>query len=123
MKTTGLRRVAGMTRFAHGRFLIMATRRRTGKTRPRRTDLAPFPARSRIAMKRRRRKLGVTTHKARALWYRDVATWPAIDTSATRVAQERTRARATLAPARAAGNWELAGPSNIGGRMTSVVCD
>src|SRR5262245_9781298 len=98
----------------------MATRQRsTEKRRTRRTDLAPFPVRSRIAMKRRRRKLGVTTHKARALWYRDMATWPAIDTSAARVAQERNRVRATLAHASAVGTWEVAGPSNIGGRMTS----
>ena len=102
----------------------MVTRRRRVRSGPtRRTEIAPFPARARIAVKRQRRILGVTTHKARALWYRDNATWPMIDTSATRVAEERARVRASLPPAQAAAAWELAGPSNIGGRMTAVVCD
>jgi photosystem II stability/assembly factor-like uncharacterized protein len=38
------------------------------------------------------------------------------------VALERSRAAAALAPQTGAAQWELVGPTNVGGRMTSVGC-
>jgi photosystem II stability/assembly factor-like uncharacterized protein len=84
--------------------------------------VTPFSARRRIAGKKRVRHLGITTHKARTQWYRENTTWPALDASAARVAAERRRGRASLPPATVAGTWQQAGPTNVGGRTTSVVC-
>lgn len=65
----------------------------------------------------------VTTHKQRAEWFNERASWPFREASAQQVAQERTRVRKALAVAPGTANWVEAGPSNIGGRLTSVVCD
>ena len=64
----------------------------------------------------------LTTHKARSIWYRDSAAWPTLEASVQRLVSERRRVRRTLQTAPGAGTWEAVGPTNIGGRMTAIVC-
>jgi photosystem II stability/assembly factor-like uncharacterized protein len=74
---------------------------------------------------RKKRKHGVpearlSNHKARSTWFQSRVTWPYREAPIEAMIRERQRAKQSLAasPVR----WELAGPSNIGGRMTSLVC-
>lgn len=64
-----------------------------------------------------------STHKKRARWFNARAAWPHRDAPQTTRMAERERAAANLPPATVTTNWEFIGPSNVGGRMTSVVCD
>lgn len=61
-------------------------------------------------------------HKPRAAWFRSRVAWPAREASAARLATERRRALRTLPAMALAARWQLAGPTNIGGRCTSLVC-
>ncbi len=60
-------------------------------------------------------------HKARAAWFRSRVSWPAREPPAIKLASERKRALRTLPAAPIAAAWQLAGPTNIGGRCTSLV--
>ena len=62
-------------------------------------------------------------HKPRASWFRARAAWPFRDPAVTTLIRERRRARRKFAAAPIAANWEMVGPTNIGGRCTSLVCD
>jgi photosystem II stability/assembly factor-like uncharacterized protein len=64
-----------------------------------------------------------TTHKNRARWFQARAAWPVREAPVHALVAERTRAARSLAPHAAASSWELVGPTNVGGRMTSIVCD
>lgn len=75
-----------------------------------------------IRRKKPRPKLR-STHKVRSEWFRDSAAYPFRDISAESVARERRRAKRVLASHAPAGRWRLIGPTNIGGRMTAIVCD
>lgn len=62
-------------------------------------------------------------HKARSAWFQSRATWPMREARVRTLVQERTRAEKSLAtPATISAQWESAGPSNTGGRMTCLVC-
>jgi len=61
------------------------------------------------------------SHKRRSLWFQARAAWPNREAAVARLVAERARAKALPAPPTAA-TWESVGPSNIGGRMTSIVC-
>jgi len=65
------------------------------------------------------------THKQRAGWFHARVSWPLRDRSAARLHAERRRAERSLpaAPVPAAAQWQCAGPLNIGGRATAIVCD
>lgn len=77
---------------------------------------------------RKRRVKGVpeprlTHHKARSSWFQARTTWPVREAPVQRLVQQRAQAEKTLAsPTAGAAQWESAGPSNIGGRMTCIVC-
>jgi photosystem II stability/assembly factor-like uncharacterized protein len=60
-------------------------------------------------------------HKARAAWFRSRVTWPAREAPEIKLASERRRALRTLPAAPLAAKWQMAGPTNIGGRCTSLV--
>ena len=62
-------------------------------------------------------------HKARSGWFRARVTWPLREASTKKLAFERRRAVRTLAAASTTARWELAGPTNIGGRCTALACD
>src|SRR6266446_1922086 len=102
------------------------TRRSSVETRgdeaspPRREDLLqPVPP-------RKRAKGGVvrlTSHKARSRWFQTRASWPIREPSVNRLVRERMRVEKSLAaPANITAQWECVGPTNIGGRITSLVC-
>jgi photosystem II stability/assembly factor-like uncharacterized protein len=61
-----------------------------------------------------------TTHKKRTAWFQSRVAWPYREPSAGSLVSERSRAAAALAPHPAATQWQLVGPTNVGGRMTSV---
>ncbi len=61
------------------------------------------------------------THKARAQWFRDNAAWPQREAPTDRLVRESRRARRTLTSLEFEEDWQLAGPTNVGGRTTSVV--
>jgi len=63
-----------------------------------------------------------TTHKKRTAWFQARAGWPYREPSAHTLLAERSRVASALAPQAGAMQWELVGPTNVGGRMTSVAC-
>lgn len=60
-------------------------------------------------------------HKGRAAWFRARVSWPLRDASAFALAAARNKADRKLASLPGA-KWTLAGPTNIGGRCTALVC-
>jgi photosystem II stability/assembly factor-like uncharacterized protein len=98
--------------------------RRVAKTPPKKTvrdidlNLSGGP--------RKKRPSGVpaprtTTHKRRATWFETRAAWPYRERSAFTLVRERSQVVAALPPHAGDTNWELVGPTNVGGRMTSIV--
>ncbi|MDH4191491.1 MAG: hypothetical protein OEW21_14975, partial [Betaproteobacteria bacterium] len=65
----------------------------------------------------------LSLHKPRSGWFRARAAWPLREAPVAKLAAERRRTLRSLPAAKAAGKWEMAGPTNIGGRCTSLVCD
>ena len=63
-----------------------------------------------------------TTHKKRTVWFQARVGWPYRERSAYALLGERSRAAAALAPQTGTAQWDLVGPTNVGGRMTSIVC-
>jgi photosystem II stability/assembly factor-like uncharacterized protein len=63
-----------------------------------------------------------TTHKKRATWFQTRVAWPYREPSTNSLLSERSRAAAALAPHAGTAQWELVGPTNVGGRMTSIGC-
>ena len=66
----------------------------------------------------------LTLHKKRATWFRARVAWPLREAPLHKLDVERRLAESRLpaAPLPAPG-WQLAGPTNIGGRCTAIVCD
>ena len=62
----------------------------------------------------------VTTYKNRTAWFKARVAWPNREPSAGSLLGERARAAATLPALAGTAQWELVGPTNIGGRMTSL---
>jgi len=76
---------------------------------------------------KKRRRSGVpaprtTTHKKRATWFQARTAWPYREPSAQALLGERSRTAAALAPQPGTAQWESIGPTNVGGRMTSICC-
>ena len=63
----------------------------------------------------------VGTHKARARWFQARESWPFREAPVALLTKERTRSEFRMREAARAGNWKEAGPTNIGGRTTSVI--
>jgi photosystem II stability/assembly factor-like uncharacterized protein len=68
-----------------------------------------------------RHKPRLSRHKKRSVWFQARASWPLREAPVHTLVRERNRAKTTLR-APAAVHWDSIGPSNIGGRMTSIVC-
>lgn len=60
-------------------------------------------------------------HKARSVWFRARAAWPVREAPVHALVRERSRAAKSVAPLPGTAIWESAGPTNIGGRLTSLV--
>jgi hypothetical protein len=64
-------------------------------------------------------------HKHRAGWFYARVSWPLRDRSTAQLRAERRRVERSLptAPVPVSSKWQSAGPTNIGGRTTSLACD
>jgi photosystem II stability/assembly factor-like uncharacterized protein len=73
---------------------------------------------------KRRAKGGVvrlTNHKVRSRWFQTRASWPVREAPVNRLVRERARVEKSLgAPSNITSQWECVGPTNIGGRITSL---
>jgi photosystem II stability/assembly factor-like uncharacterized protein len=65
----------------------------------------------------------LSNHKRRSVWFQSRTAWPLREAPTAALIQERGRAGQTVPAAPGTAQWQLAGPINIGGRMTSLVCD
>ncbi len=63
-----------------------------------------------------------TTHKKRSAWFQARTTWPFREADVETLVSERARLETPPAAQAVAQQWELMGPTNIGGRCTSVAC-
>lgn len=70
-------------------------------------------------------KLGPVSrnHKRRGNWFQSRAAWPLREARVRKLVRERERAEDTLTPAPGTEQWQNIGPTNVGGRVTSLVCD
>src|SRR3954471_4783637 len=69
----------------------------------------------------RRNHLRLTHHKVRSRWFQARTSWPVREAPVHTLIRERTRVEKSLtAPANVAGSWECVGPTNVGGRITSL---
>ena len=65
----------------------------------------------------------LTSHKARSRWFQARASWPVREAPVNRLLHERLRVEKSLAvPRNVTSQWECVGPTNIGGRITSLAC-
>jgi hypothetical protein len=78
---------------------------------PRRKDLAAGAVRVRLSF-----------HKKRSVWFQARSSWPVREAPVDILVRERGRAKAALETPATAVKWHSIGPTNIGGRMTSIVC-
>ena len=63
-----------------------------------------------------------TTHKKRSVWFRARVTWPLREAPITALVRERTLYSVSMPPHPGKTEWEIVGPTNVGGRMTCAVC-
>ncbi len=82
--------------------------------------LKPGPRRKDLKKKHRPR-VRLSRHKQRSVWFQSRSAWPMREAPVHALVRERNRAEQTL-PATENVVWESIGPTNIGGRMTSIVC-
>ena len=84
------------------------------------SDLAPAPLQQQLPG-----KLGPISrnHKRRSNWFQTRAAWPLREAQVRRLVSERERVDDTLLAAPGTEQWENIGPTNVGGRVTSLVCD
>ena len=82
--------------------------------------LKPGPRRKDLK-KNRWPRARLSRHKQRSVWFQSRSAWPMREAPVHALVRERNRTKQTL-PATENVVWECIGPTNIGGRMTSVVC-
>jgi len=73
-------------------------------------------------LKPRTRKLRHSGHKQRSVWFQARSAWPLREAPVQTLVLERNRVNRDLPTPKRAAPWRCVGPTNIGGRMTSVVC-
>src|SRR6266487_6685520 len=61
----------------------------------------------------------LSCHKKRSIWFQSRACWPFREAQVHKRVKERNRVQTLPATETV---WECIGPTNIGGRMTSIVC-
>lgn len=64
----------------------------------------------------------LSNHKARSRWFRARAAYPVREAPVLELVVERDRAAKSLPQPVAGTPWEAIGPTNIGGRLTSLIC-
>src|SRR5258707_15498982 len=71
--------------------------------------------------KGKQQAIRLTSHKARSRWFQARASWPVREAPVNRLLRERLRVAKSLAPPpNVTAEWECVGPTNIGGRVTSL---
>src|SRR6266699_2371008 len=60
--------------------------------------------------------------KKRSVWFQARSSWPVREAPVDILVRERDRVRTALKTPATAVKWDSIGPTNIGGRMTSIVC-
>src|SRR3982074_3327717 len=68
----------------------------------------------------RRPRVRLSRHKQRSVWFQSRSAWPVREAPVHALVRERNRTKETL-PAKEGVVGECIGPTNIGGRMTSIV--
>jgi photosystem II stability/assembly factor-like uncharacterized protein len=81
--------------------------------------IKPLPARGGGARKTHTR---LSNHKARSTWFQNRATWPVREAPTRALVRAREAARKSLPRPADAPEWQSIGPTNVGGRLTSLVC-
>ena len=56
------------------------------------------------------------------MWFQQRAAWPLREASVMKLVAERERVEHILAPIAGMTQWECVGPTNVGGRLTSLIC-
>ena len=75
------------------------------------------------ASSRRIGQVRLSHHKSRGRWFQARTAWPVREAPVHTLIRERARVEKSLAPAtQIAASWESVGPTNIGGRITSLAC-
>src|SRR5580765_4165785 len=65
----------------------------------------------------------LSNHKPRGHWFQSRSAWPKREAPVHTLVAERQRVARSLPPAMQNGaQWECVGPTNIGGRITSLIC-
>ncbi len=86
-------------------------------------DLKPIrPGPRKKELKPRAPKPQSSSHKRRSVWFQARSSWPFREAPVHILVRERNRVKADMPTLEGAALWECIGPTNIGGRMTSVVC-
>src|SRR6266496_3268183 len=86
-------------------------------------DLKPIrPGPRKKELKPRAPKPQPSGHKRRSVWFQARSSWPLREAPVHTLVLERNRVKADMPTPEGAPPWECIGPTNIGGRMTSVVC-
>jgi len=67
-------------------------------------------------------KTHASGHKKRSVWFQARSSWPLREAPVHTLVVERNRVKRDLPTPKGAAPWKCIGPTNIGGRMTSVVC-
>src|SRR5215831_5971976 len=89
----------------------------------RKDDASPItPGPRKQDLKRRVSKPRLSSHKRRSVWFRARSAWPYREAPVHSLVLERNRVKRDLPTAKDAAPWRCIGPTNIGGRMTSLVC-
>jgi len=87
-------------------------------------DINPItPGPRKKDLKRRAAKPRLSGHKKRSIWFQARSAWPLREAPIHTLVLERNRAKRDLPVAKRAARWRCIGPTNIGGRVTCVVCD
>ena len=97
------------------------------KTKPRKAIKSRPSASTEYTASARPKHHGATVrlshHKARGRWFQARSAWPVREAPVHTLIRERERAAKSLPPVTTVGSsWECVGPTNIGGRITSLVC-
>ena len=98
---------------------------RPGKKRGTRSGDPNAPLGKGPGKKALRRKLGAISrnHKRRSVWFQARAAWPFREACVNKLVSERARAEKQFGGPPGNTLWESIGPTNIGGRITCLVCD
>src|ERR1044072_5619489 len=70
----------------------------------------------------KKKKARLSNHKPRGRWCQSRSAWPKREAPVHTLMRERERANKSLPHAMTGAQWVCVGPTNIGGRITSLIC-